>query len=62
MKFLIWWDYWANIYKFFNENHDVNKSSREIKKNFVGTTTVNVVFDKKEKSLITYEFNQKIDN
>jgi predicted RND superfamily exporter protein len=51
----------SNIYKFFNSEHNVNISSRLIKENFVGTTTVNLVFDKGEDDVISSKFNQKID-
>ena len=52
----------SNLYKFFNPQHPVNVSSDAIKENFVGTTIVNIVFDKQEENLISKKFNQKIDS
>jgi predicted RND superfamily exporter protein len=51
----------SNLYKFFEDDHEVNKASRSIKKHFVGTTIINLAFDSDKSSIISAEFHSKMD-
>jgi predicted RND superfamily exporter protein len=52
----------SNIYTFFNDKHNINVSNNRIKEHFSGTTTVNIVFDSEESSVVSIGFNEKIDS
>ncbi|MFT6633377.1 MAG: putative RND superfamily exporter protein [Bacteriovoracaceae bacterium] len=52
----------SNIRKFFHPEHEVNVSSEVIKKEFVGTTVINLLFTNSNKSLVTTKFNNRIES
>ncbi|MEZ4871683.1 MAG: MMPL family transporter [Bdellovibrionales bacterium] len=52
----------SNLYKFFSDDHRINKATEAIAHQFSGTTIVNVVFDSDPDSILSSKFLKNLDD